>query len=199
MGELQLPHISAIGHNYAGKSDFCDYVVQKYPFYEKVTTGHLWDFYALKNGLIKDGETLSHYQRTVIGRQAVAQHGEKIMTEMLQEKLEMLMQKDTKRKFLIDGVRHEDSINFLRSYLKDIAFVGIIADVNVRLQRALSRGESEETFYRREEEDGKYFRLDELIEKFCDIKILNNIDNKNLYHQEIDKVVGKLKSQEPKI
>jgi dephospho-CoA kinase len=188
-----LPSLGIIGRSGAGKSTFANYVSKKFPFYHKITVSGIWTEYARELGFVRPGEYLNHDQRTKLAATVTLEQGEMFLVNRLLEKLKHQLEQDANSRFLIDGLRNIQGMKPVRDRLDgNLIYVGIVADSEVRLERAImreGRGYTHEKFDQREQLNSIY-RLYEMIE-MCDRIVTNNGD-KDKFFEKIDDLMSSL-------
>lgn len=170
-----------IGELGSGKTTTVNYLMEKFPDYELVTSSRLWNEVA--------GRELTHFEAAVFQREVVAKHGEKFLTNLLIKKLESSRRENPERQFIVDGIRSQENMDALRGFFgKGMLFIGMVASRETRHDRISSR-DGGEKFDERQGLEDRQFPLEEMIAQ-CDVRIANNSSDKESLYAEIDKVVS---------
>ena len=178
MSEISFCFVAPQG---SGKSLISKYVHSKYPHYKMIRSGPTWDLIL--------GQKLSHYERTIRQKEIVEKHGEQYFVNFVMENLiEKHRKEDPNTRFIVDGLRSKELLDALRNYFgKEMAFIGVMTDSEIRFNRLVKRDDPEKV-KERDRRDEEQFRITELTHS-CDIKLVNNYDQEHMIYKDVDKLI----------
>lgn len=182
--------IGIIGENGSGKTTTCIYIHNKHPTYRRFSFGDLWYDEAVKRGEIRPGERLENSRRSEIAREVMVEKGDLYPIERMMESI------DIKRPILVDGIRQQEAIDYLRKAYgwENVDLIGIIADYETRLARLKARNDyTDEQFIHREEVDRR-FGIQKLIDQ-CGYCLENSQGVEELFIPSIDLLFEVLKQK----
>lgn len=169
-----------VGPQGAGKSTAADHLRKIFPDHETISSGPLWDEIL--------GKHLTHYERTLVQKNIVAEKGEKFFVDYMIGKIKRMQEFEPSRGFIVEGIRSPEIFHALREHFgKQMTFVWLDADHAVRRNRSEER-EDDRNFEDRERRDDEQFHIKDLA-VMCDVRLRNDsADREKLYH-ELDRIL----------
>jgi len=173
-----------VGEQGAGKSTIADYMKKKFPGHERITSGQMWDRIV--------GRQLTHYERTVVQKEIVAERGEGYFVDFVMKWIKGVREKNPGRQFLVEGIRSREIFDALRKYFgRGMLFIGVTADEKVRSGRLSARDSAEEKTSEREKIDGAQFDLRSMV-RDCDVVIANDFGDVESLYEKVESTLREI-------
>ncbi len=175
--------IGLIGLIGSGKDLISDYLSSKYG-YSVITMGDI-----VREIATKLGRTHERYDLQLTQKEMTEKYGMEYFPQQVVKKI----REGNVEKVVINGIRRpEDAIIPKREFGKDMLIIYVDVDPKIRFERMKLRkreGDPEtfEDFKKQEENEFKFFRLEETI-NLADVTIDNNSTKEHVYEQ-IDKIL----------
>ncbi len=116
-----------------------------------------------------------------IGNQLRQQHGAEFLSHLIAQRIEEHLDKDSDAKFVVDGVKNEDEVAYLRRTFPEFFLIAVLADHDSRWDRVKSVYSSKQADFDKDDErdqgeDGKSGQQVQLCVDDADIAIKNDQD-----------------------
>lgn len=180
---MKTTHIILIGERASGKDEFASYVVQKYHF-RKIKFSDEIAQLAVNLKIISHDDMSKKSKLQYAGTQLREKYGSEFYTAEI-------YRKSFDDNSIINGLRDQEELKFLKAKLPNLITIGIISDFETRFNRA---NQTRTVKNKRDLEILDSHQAEQQINSLvqqANYKIINNGTIEE-FHQEIDKVISQI-------